>query len=76
MSISLSSARRVAAGAVGASAVAGAMLFCVVPMAQAASVPATAPTTAPAPGTAPTTAPGAIQVAPVHHHSHGGIHIA
>ena len=66
MSVSLSSARRVAAGAVGASAVAGAMLFCVVPMAQAASVPATAPTTA----------PGAIQVAPVHHHSHGGIHIA
>jgi hypothetical protein len=71
MSISLSSARRIAAGAVGASAVAGAMLFGAIPMAQSASVPAPAPTAA----------PGAIHVAPVffghhHHHSHGGIHIA
>jgi hypothetical protein len=68
MSISLSSARRIAAGAVGASAVAGAMLFGAIPMAQAASVPAPAPTGA----------PGAIHVAPVlfghHHHSHGGLH--
>jgi hypothetical protein len=69
MSISLSSARRIAAGAVGASAVAGAMLFGAIPMAQAASVPAPATTAA----------PGAIQVTPVtnghhHHHSHGGLH--
>ena len=69
MSISLSSARRIAAGAVGASAVAGAMLFGALPMAQAASAPAPAPTAA----------PGATHVAPVwwgHHHHHGGIHIA
>jgi hypothetical protein len=70
MSISLSSARRIAAGAVGASAVAGAMLFGAIPMAQAASVPAPAPTAA----------QGASHVAPVffggHHHRHGGIHIA
>jgi hypothetical protein len=69
MSISLSSARLIAAGAVGATAVAGAMLFGASHMAQAASVPAPAPTAAPA----------AIHVAPVlfghhHHHSHGGIH--
>jgi hypothetical protein len=69
MSISLSSARRLAVGAVGTSAVAGAMLFGAIPMAQAASVPATAPTAA----------PGAIHVAPAffghhHHHSHGGLH--
>ena len=69
MSISLSSARRIAAGAVGASAVAGAMLFGAIPMAQAAS----------APPPATTAAPGAIQVTPVtnghhHHHSHGGLH--
>jgi len=69
MSISLSSARGIAAGAVGASAVAGAMLFGAIPMAQAASVPAPAPTAA----------PGAVHVAPVlfghhHHHSHGGLH--
>jgi hypothetical protein len=70
MSISLSSARRLAVGAAGASAVAGAMLFGAVPMAQAASVPAPAPTAA----------SGASHVAPVffggHHHRHGGIHIA
>jgi hypothetical protein len=69
MSISLSSARRLAVGAAGASAVAGAMLFGAIPMAQAASVPAPAPTAA----------PGASHVAPVfwgHHHHHGGIHIA
>jgi hypothetical protein len=71
MSISLSSARRLTAGVVGASAVAGAMLFGAIPMAQAASVPASAPTAA----------PGTFHVAPVwfghhHHHSHGGIHIA
>ncbi len=71
MSISLSSARRLAVGAVGTSAVAGAMLFGALPMAQAASVPATAPTAG----------PGATHVAPVffgghHHHRHGGIHIA
>jgi|HubBroStandDraft_3_1064219.scaffolds.fasta_scaffold832115_1 hypothetical protein len=69
MSISLSSARRLAVGAAGASAVAGAMLFGAIPMAQAASVPATAPAAA----------PGAIHVAPAffghhHHHSHGGLH--
>jgi len=69
MSISLSSARRIAAGAVGASAVAGAMLFGAIPMAQAASVPAPAPAAA----------PGAIHVSPAssghhHHHSHGGLH--
>ena len=40
MAISLSSARRRAAGAVGASAVAGAMLFGVTPIAQAAPPPA------------------------------------
>jgi hypothetical protein len=69
MSISLSSARRIAAGAVGASAVAGAILFGASHMAQPASVPAQAPTAA----------PGAIHVAPAffghhHHHSHGGLH--
>jgi hypothetical protein len=71
MSISLFSARRLAVGAVGAGAVAGAMLFCALPMAQAASAPA--PT--------PAAVSGASHVAPVwfghhHHHSHGGIHIA
>jgi hypothetical protein len=70
MSISLSSARRLAVGAAGASAVAGAMLFGAIPMAQAASVPAPAPTAT----------SGASHVAPVffggHHHRHGGIHIA
>ncbi|MDT5343207.1 MAG: hypothetical protein QOE52_2391 [Mycobacterium sp.] len=70
MSISLSSARRIAAGAVGASAVAGAILFGAIHMAQPASVPAPAPTAA----------SGASHVAPVffggHHHRHGGIHIA
>jgi hypothetical protein len=69
MSISLSSARRLAVGAVGASAVAGAMLFGAIPMAQAASVPAPAPTAA----------PGPFHVAPVfwghHHHTNGGFHI-
>jgi hypothetical protein len=40
MSISLSSARRLAAGAVGASAVAGAMLFGATPAANAAPAPA------------------------------------
>jgi hypothetical protein len=70
MSISLSSARRLAAGAVGTSAVAGAMLFGALPMAQAASVPASASTAG----------PGATHVAPVlfgHHHRdhhHGGLH--
>jgi hypothetical protein len=39
MSISLSSARRLAAGAVGASAVAGAMLFGATPAANAAPAP-------------------------------------
>jgi len=71
MSITLFSARRLAVGAVGAGAVAGAMLFGALPMAQAASAPA--PT--------PAAASGAAHVAPVwfghhHHHSHGGIHIA
>ena len=69
MSISLSSARRLAVGAAGASAVAGAMLFGAIPMAQAASVPVQSSTAA----------PGAIHVTPVtnghhHHHSHGGLH--
>lgn len=71
MSISLSSAHRLAVGAVGFSALAGAMLFGAIPMAQAASVPAPAPTAG----------PGVIHAAPAlfghhHHHSHGGIHIA
>lgn len=72
MSISLFSARGLAASVVGAGAVAGAMLFGAIPMAQAASAPI--PTTA--------AAAGATHVAPVwwghHHHSHrhGGIHIA
>ena len=72
MSISLFSARRLAVGAVGASAVAGAMLFGAIPMAEAASAPAPVPTAT----------QGAFHVAPVwwghHHHSHrhGGIHIA
>lgn len=70
MSISLSSTRRLAAGAVGASAVAGAMLFGAIPAANASAVVA-----APA-------AVGLHHVAPVwwghHHHTHrhGGIHIA
>jgi hypothetical protein len=69
MSVSLSSARRLAAGVVGVSAVAGAMLFGALPAANAASVPAAQSI-------------GATHVAPVwwgpHHHSnrHGGIHIA
>jgi hypothetical protein len=73
MSISLFSARRMAVGAVGAGALAGAMLFGALPMAQAASAPA--PTPAAASG-------ASSHVAPVwwghHHHSHrhGGIHIA
>ncbi|MFZ0230826.1 MAG: hypothetical protein WA622_11965 [Mycobacterium sp.] len=73
MSISLSLARRLAAGAVGTSAVAGAMLFGALPAANAAL--------APAPQTVGTTV-GTAHVAPVwwghHHHSHrhGGIHIA
>ena len=72
MSISLSLARRLAAGAVGTSAVAGAMLFGALPAANAAL--------APAPQTVGTV--GTAHVAPVwwghHHHSHrhGGIHIA
>lgn len=43
MSISFSSARRLAAGAVGASAVAGAMLFGTLPEANAAPMPAPIP---------------------------------
>jgi hypothetical protein len=72
MSISRFSARRLVVGAVGASAVAGAMLFGAIPMAQAASAPT--PT--------PAATQGAFHAAPVwwghHHHSHrhGGIHIA
>lgn len=73
MSISLSSARRLAVGAAGASAVAGAMLFGAIPMAQAASVPV------PVPAPAPTAASGASHVAPVfwghHRHTNGGFHI-
>jgi hypothetical protein len=73
MSISLFSARRMAVGAVGAGALAGAMLFGVLPMAQAASAPAPTPAA---------TSGASSHVAPVwwghHHHSHrhGGIHIA
>jgi hypothetical protein len=73
MSISFSLARRLAVGAVGASAVGGAMLFGALPAANAAAAPA--PQSASSVGTA--------HVAPVwfglhHHHSHrhGGIHIA
>ncbi len=71
MSISLSSTRRLAAGAVGAAAVAGAMLFGALPAANAAAPAVYAPT-----------ATGLHHVAPVwwghHHHTHrhGGIHIA
>jgi hypothetical protein len=73
MSIFLSSARRMAIGAVGASAVAGAMLFGVMPLANAASTTAMAPTDA---------SGGAVHAAPAffghhhHDHHHGGIHIA
>ena len=69
LSTSMSSARRLAVGAIGAGAVAGAILLPAIPMAQAASVPATAPTAA----------PGATHVAPVfwghHRHTNGGFHI-
>jgi hypothetical protein len=73
MSISLFSVRRMVAGAVGASALAGAMLFGALPMANAASTTAIAPAD---------TSGGAIQAAPAffghhhHDHHHGGIHIA
>jgi hypothetical protein len=66
MSISLPSVRRAAVGALGAGVLSGAMLFGALPMAQAASVPAPAPTGA----------PGALHVAPAfwghnhHHHDH------
>ena len=67
MSISLSSVRRIAASAVGASAVAGAMLFGATPAANAASA-------VPAP-----TAGGPYHAAPVfwghHRHTNGGFHI-
>ncbi|WP_133058008.1 hypothetical protein [Mycolicibacterium vulneris] len=79
MSISLVSARTAIAGAVGAGALSGAMLFGAIPMAQAASTPAPAD----AATSAPAVAPGTAQVAPaffgIHHHHdhhHGGIHIA
>lgn len=73
MSISLPSARRVAASAVGASAVAGAMLFGAIPAANAASTT----------DMAPTDTGSALHVAPAfwghnhHHHTHrhGGLHI-
>ena len=74
LSTSMSSARRLAVGAIGAGAVAGAMLFGATPAANAASaVPA--PTSAvPAP-----TVGGPYHVAPVfwghHHHTNGGFHI-
>jgi hypothetical protein len=73
MSISLFSVRRVVAGAVGASALAGAMLFGAMPLANAASTTAMAPADA---------SGGAIHAAPAffghhhHDHHHGGIHIA
>ena len=76
MSISTISARRLAAGAVGATAVAGAMLFGATPPADAAQAPAPQMV-------------GLAHVEPVwwghhHHHGHhgnnggryGGIHIA
>jgi hypothetical protein len=50
MSISLFSARTAAAGAVGAGVLSGAMLFGAIPMANAASTPAPAPTAAADPG--------------------------
>jgi hypothetical protein len=73
MSISLFSVRRMVAGAVGASALAGAMLFGALPLANAASTTAMAPADA---------SGSAIHAAPVvlghhhHDHHHGGIHIA
>jgi hypothetical protein len=69
LSTSMSSARRLAVGAIGAGAVAGAILFGATPAANAASA-------VPAP-----TVGGPYHVAPVwwghHHHYHqnGGIHI-
>ena len=66
-STSMSSARRLAIGAVGAGAVAGAMLFGATPAANAASA-------VPAP-----TVGGPYHVAPVfwghHRHTNGGFHI-
>jgi hypothetical protein len=79
MSISLSSARRLAVGAVGTSAVAGAMLFGAIPMAQAASVPAQAPAANAASAVPAPTVGGPYHVAPAfwghHRHTNGGFHI-
>jgi hypothetical protein len=68
LSTSMSSARRLAVGAIGAGAVAGAMLFGATPAANAASaLPA------------PTVGGPYHYVAPVfwghHHHTNGGFHI-
>ena len=67
LSTSMSSARRLAVGAIGAGGVAGAMLFGAMPAANAASA-------VPAP-----TVAGPYHVAPVfwghHRHTNGGFHI-
>jgi hypothetical protein len=78
LSTSMSSARRVAVGAIGAGAVAGAMLFGATPAANAASaVPA--PTVGAASAVPAPTVGGPYHVAPVfwghHRHTNGGFHI-
>jgi hypothetical protein len=69
LSTSMSSARRLAVGAIGAGAVAGAMLFGATPAANAASA-------VPAPTVG---GPYHYHVAPAfwghHHHTNGGFHI-
>jgi hypothetical protein len=61
MSISLFSARTAAASAVGAGVLSGAMLFGAIPMANAASTPAPAPTVAQADS-------GHVTLASIWHH--------
>jgi hypothetical protein len=74
LSTSMSSARRLAVGAIGAGAVAGAMLFGATPAANAASAVPNAASAVPAP-----TVGGPYHVAPVfwghHRHTNGGFHI-
>ena len=85
LSTSMSSARRLAVGAIGAGAVAGAMLFGAMPAANAASAVPNAASAVPAPTVgaasavpAPTVG-GPYHVAPVfwghHRHTNGGFHI-
>ncbi|MGB8387762.1 hypothetical protein [Mycobacterium sp.] len=67
MSISFFSARRAAAGALGAGVLGGAMLFGAVPMANAASTPAPAPAVAPVDS-------GHVVLAGIWHHHHDPHH--